>query len=160
MKRLFVLLCALAALVTLRQPPARADSHHQLVKVSRIVDKATKRTVGAKLRVVLQPQGHAMVRMGLLPSRAELPAVGFTLKTEIMKPTSGRWLHNFPDQSGLGKAPREVDLVVHYDDKVKGGQKYQLGSVWNNDPKATSGLHVWGVEWTPGWGDPEIELPR
>jgi hypothetical protein len=138
---------------------ARADSHHQVVKISPIIDKKSKKTIGAKIYVILKPSGHSMARLGLLPSRADLPASGHSLKTELMNPTSAHWLHSFPDQTELTQEPRELELVVHHNDKIKGGQKYQLGSVWNNDPNARASLHVWGVEWTRGWGDPEIQLP-
>jgi len=137
---------------------ASATSHHNQVTITPIKNKAGK-TTGAEISAVLSASGHTHARIGLLPSRKDMPASDFSLKTDIMKPGSTRWLHLHEVEAFTGGLA-EVTMKIDY---AKSGIKpgtYQLGSVWNNGPKDQSNSHLWGVEWRPGWGDPEIELPK
>jgi len=138
---------------------AMATSRHLEVEVKPVKNKAGK-TTGAVISALLSNDGHAHARLGLLPSRKNLPAVGFSLKTAIMDAESTKWIAKTRDQD-VSKGSVEVELKINYAKaKIKPGAKYQLGSVWTNGGEGTTGSHLWGVEWQNNWGDPEIVMPK
>ena len=138
---------------------AMATSRHLDVEVNPIKNK-TGKTTGAAITAVMSNDGHSFARLGLLPSRKDMPASGFSLKQAIMNGASTKWITKTADQD-VSKGSVEFALKIDYaKSKVKPGAKYQLGSVWTNDAKASTGSHLWGVEWQNNWGDPEITMPE
>ena len=141
---------------------ASATSHHQDVQMEAIRDKAGKAT-GAKILAVLSSDGHKFARLGILPSRADMPAGRMSdqrigLKKAIMDRASKKWLARTPNID-LSKGAAEVTLLVDYKKTgLKPGAKVQLGSAWDDGPGQSE--HLWGVEWTQNQGDPEITLPK
>ena len=153
--------CFLASV--LAASAARADSRYTDLAVTPI--KKAGEVVGARFKLIVRPalKEHKVVHLGLMPERKVLGG-GFDIKLAAMDLKSGKWVHQFETQSDLkAMEPSELTFDVLYKDAphLKPGDKYQLVSSWpnNGDPHATSGAHVFGLNWT-SWGEPEVELPK